>query len=115
MSLVFAAAVAAQSVPFPTYQLGPQTNGTFIVSDGTITTPSGTQINLGIRVRAKAIALNPNTSTHTSAALVMGTSGSNGQVGTKRHRPMVGQTRRMPLSTYLPQSRALVTDPTPGT
>ena len=68
----------AQSVPFPTYQVGPQTNGTFVISDGTVITPSGTQVNLGIRVRAKAIALNP-TGNHTAAVLVMGTSGSNGK------------------------------------
>ena len=68
----------AQSVPFPTYHVGPQTNGTFVVSDGTIITPAGTQVNLGIRVRAKAIALNP-TGNHTAAVLVMGTSGSNGK------------------------------------
>ena len=68
----------AQSVPFPTYQVGPQTNGTFVVGDGTILTPAGTQVNLGIRVRAKAIALNP-TGNHTAAVLVMGTSGSNGK------------------------------------
>ncbi|MGA2351800.1 MAG: bifunctional YncE family protein/alkaline phosphatase family protein [Terracidiphilus sp.] len=68
----------AQSVPFPTYQVGPQTNGTFVVSDGTIIAPAGTQVNLGIRVRAKAIALNP-TGNHTAAVLVMGTSGSNGK------------------------------------
>ena len=47
---------------------GPQTNGTFVVSDGTIITPAGTQVNLGIRVRAKAIALNP-TGNHTAAVL----------------------------------------------
>jgi YVTN family beta-propeller protein len=67
----------AQSVPFPTYQAGPQTNGTFVVSDGTILTPSGTQVDLGIRVRAKAVALNP-TGNHTAAVLTMGTSVSNG-------------------------------------
>jgi YVTN family beta-propeller protein len=61
----------AQSVEFPTYQAGPQTNGTFVVSDGTIITPAGTQINLGIRTRAKAIALNP-TGNHTAAVLQMG-------------------------------------------
>src|ERR1017187_2263988 len=70
-------ALLGQSVPFPTYTVGPQTNGTFVVSDGTIITPAGTQVNLGIRVRAKAIALNP-TGNHTAAVLVMGTSGSNG-------------------------------------
>jgi YVTN family beta-propeller protein len=82
---VFAALLAAglsvpalaQSVPFPTYQVGPQTNGTFVVSDGTILTPAGTTIDLGIRVRAKAVALNP-TGNHTGAVLTMGTSVSNG-------------------------------------
>ena len=68
----------AQSVPFPTYQVGPQTNGTFVASDGTIIAPTGKQVNLGIRVRAKAIALNP-TGNHTAAVMVMGTSGSNGK------------------------------------
>ncbi len=67
----------AQSVPFPTYAVGPQPNGTYVVSDGTIITPAGTQVNLGIRVRAKAIALNP-THNHTAAVLTMGTSVSNG-------------------------------------
>jgi len=61
----------AQSVPFPTYQVGPQTNGTFVASDGTILAPAGTQINLGIRTRAKAIALNP-TGNNTAAVLQMG-------------------------------------------
>jgi YVTN family beta-propeller protein len=68
----------AQSVQFPTYQAGPQTNGSFVVSDGTIITPAGTQVNLGIRVRAKSIALNP-TGNHTAAVMVMGTSGTNGK------------------------------------
>jgi len=36
----------------------------------------GTQVNLGIRVRAKAVALNPKG--HTAAVLTMGTSPSNG-------------------------------------
>jgi YVTN family beta-propeller protein len=63
----------AQSVPFPTYTAGPQTNGTFIAGNGVILTPAGTQLNLGIRVRAKAIALNP-TGNHTAAVLTMGAS-----------------------------------------
>ncbi len=64
--------VGAQSVPFPTYQTGPQANGSFVVSSGQIITPSGIQVDLGIRVRAKAIALNPNAKTHTAAVLTMG-------------------------------------------
>ena len=67
----------AQSVPFPTYTVGPQPDGSYVVSDGTIITPAGTQVDLGIRVRAKAVALNP-TGNHTAAVLTMGTSASNG-------------------------------------
>src|SRR5579862_4170250 len=70
-------AALAQSVPFPTYTVGPQPDGSYVVSDGTIITPAGTQVNLGIRIRAKAVALNP-TGNHTGAVLTMGTSPSNG-------------------------------------
>jgi YVTN family beta-propeller protein len=74
----------AQSVPFPTYSPGENTNAStgptysqplpnpWVVSDGTIITPAGTQVYLGITTRAKAIALNPNTNTHTAAVLQMG-------------------------------------------
>src|ERR1700761_1199085 len=63
----------AQSVPYPTYTPGPQPNGDYVVSDCTIITPAGTQVDLGIRVRAKAVALNP-TGNHTAAVLTMGAS-----------------------------------------
>src|ERR1700729_2839981 len=68
----------AQSVPFPTYTTGAQPNGSWVVSDGQIITPAGTQVNLGIRVRAKAVALNPIAKTHTAAVLTQGTSTSDG-------------------------------------
>ena len=73
----------AQSVRFPTYSPGENTSATtgptyaqplsnpWVVSDGTIITPAGTQVYLGIRTRAKAIALNPNARTHTAAVLQM--------------------------------------------
>jgi len=73
-----AALAAAQSVPYPNYVTGPQSNGSWVVSSGQIITPAGTQVNLGIRVRAKAIALNPRVSTHTAAVLTMGTSTADG-------------------------------------
>jgi YVTN family beta-propeller protein len=73
-----AALAVAQSNPYPTYVTGPQGNGSWVVSSGQVITPAGTQVNLGIRVRAKAIALNPNLSTHTAAVLTMGTSGNDG-------------------------------------
>ena len=82
--LSFAALAAAQSVPYPTYSPGQNVNAStgptysqplsnpWVVSDGAIITPAGTQVYLGITTRAKAIALNPNTSTHTAAVLQMG-------------------------------------------
>jgi len=75
--------VLAQSVPFPTYTPGENTGATtgptyshplsnpWVVSDGAIITPAGTQVYLGTTTRAKAIALNP-TGNHTAAVLQMG-------------------------------------------
>jgi YVTN family beta-propeller protein len=68
----------AQSKEYPTYVAGPQPNGSWVVSSGQVINPAGTQVNLGIRVRAKAIALNPNAKTHTAAVLTLGTSTSDG-------------------------------------
>jgi YVTN family beta-propeller protein len=67
-----APALATPSQPFPTYTTGLQPNGSYVVSDGAVITPSGKQVSLGIRVRAKAIAINPNPQVHTAAVLVMG-------------------------------------------
>ena len=65
---------AAQSKEYPKYVAGPQANGSWVVSSGQVINPAGTQVNLGIRVRAKAIALNPNLKTHTAAVLTLGAS-----------------------------------------
>jgi YVTN family beta-propeller protein len=69
---------AAQSKEYPKYVTGPQPNGSWVVSSGQVINPAGTQVNLGIRVRAKAVALNPNLNTHTAAVLTMGTSTTDG-------------------------------------
>jgi YVTN family beta-propeller protein len=69
---ITAPAFAGSSVPYPTYVTGPQPNGSYVVSDGQIINPAGTQVGLGIRVRAKAIAVNPNHASHTAAVLTMG-------------------------------------------
>ncbi|HEX5229076.1 MAG TPA: YncE family protein, partial [Bryobacteraceae bacterium] len=69
-----AALAVAQSTPFPTYTAGPQPGGSWVVSSGQVITPAGTQVDLGDRVRAKAVALNPNADTHTAAVLTMGAS-----------------------------------------
>jgi YVTN family beta-propeller protein len=65
---------AGQSKEYPTYFTGPQPNGSWVVSSGQVINPAGTQVELGIRVRAKAIALNPNVKSHTAAVLTMGAS-----------------------------------------
>jgi YVTN family beta-propeller protein len=65
---------AAQSKPYPTYVTGAQPNGSFVVGNGQVITPAGTQVDLGIRVRAKAVALNPNRHNHTAAVLTLGAS-----------------------------------------
>jgi YVTN family beta-propeller protein len=65
---------AGQSKEYPTYVTGPQKNGSWVVGDGQIITPTGTQVDLGIRVRAKAIALNPTVHSHTAAVLTLGAS-----------------------------------------
>ena len=62
----------AQSAPFPTYVTGAQPDGSFVVSSGQVITPAGIQVDLGIRVRATAVAVNPNTATHTAAVLTIG-------------------------------------------
>ncbi len=67
-------AFATPSEAFPTYVTGPQAPGTWVVGSGQVITPEGVQVDLGIRVRAKAIAINPNTATHTAAVLTMGAS-----------------------------------------
>jgi len=65
-------ALAAPSQPFPTYETGPLPRGAYVVSTGQIITPAGTQVNLGIRVRAKAVAVNPRKGSRTGAVLTMG-------------------------------------------
>jgi YVTN family beta-propeller protein len=81
--LALSVSALAQSTEFPTYYPGMNQNATtgptytapltdpWVASDGTIITPAGTQVYLGITTRAKAIALNP-TGNGTAAVLQMG-------------------------------------------
>jgi YVTN family beta-propeller protein len=73
-TMLSAPTLFGQSQQFPTYSTGPQSNGSWVVSSGQIITPAGKQVDLGIRVRAKALALNPNKHNHTAAVLTMGAS-----------------------------------------
>jgi YVTN family beta-propeller protein len=71
MAAALSVMALAQSQEFPTYTPGENQNATtgptytaplsnpWVVSDGTIITPAGTQVYLGNTTRAKAIALNP--------------------------------------------------------
>jgi YVTN family beta-propeller protein len=93
-----AALAAGQSVEFPKYFTGPQPNGSWVVSDGQVITPSGTQVNLGIRVRAKAVALNPSLKTHTAAVLTLGTSTSDGNGAVEVFDTLTGAI----LQNYIP-------------
>jgi YVTN family beta-propeller protein len=59
-------------VSSPHRTVGPQSDGSIVVSDNQVLTPAGRLIELGAPVRAKSIALNPNQAAHTAAVLLMG-------------------------------------------
>ncbi len=63
---------ATSDVDSPNRTVGPQRDGSIVVSDNQVLTPAGRLIDLGAPVRAKALALNPNATTHTAAVLLMG-------------------------------------------
>src|ERR1700739_2428051 len=74
------AAMADPSTEFPTYTVGPQANGSYVMSTRPFITPAGTVINLTNNlsgstspVRAKQIALNPVNKNY-AAVLTMGAS-----------------------------------------
>src|SRR5580704_17910327 len=56
----------------PNRTVGPQPDGSVVVSDNQTLTPAGKIIELGSPVRAKALALNPNVRTNSGAVLLMG-------------------------------------------
>jgi len=71
-----AAAIFAQAQPpqaaDPNRTVGPQKDGSIVASDNQTLTPAGKIVDLGSPVRAKSIALNPNSATKTAAVLLMG-------------------------------------------
>jgi YVTN family beta-propeller protein len=64
----------AQNPPVtdPNRTVGPQSDGSIVVSDNQTLTPAGKIVELGSPVRAKSIALNPNGKTTSGAVLLMG-------------------------------------------
>jgi YVTN family beta-propeller protein len=67
-------ALATPSLPYPTYTVGPQADGSIVMSTNQTITPAGMLVKLGTPTRGKAIALNPNASAHNAAVLEMGAS-----------------------------------------
>ena len=55
----------------PNRTVGPQNDGSIVASNNQTLTPAGTIVQLGAPVRAKAIALNPNSNTRSGAVLLM--------------------------------------------
>ena len=51
--------------------VGPQIDGSIVASDNQLLTPAGKVVQLGSPVRAKAVAVNPNSATKTGAVLTM--------------------------------------------
>src|SRR5208283_783948 len=107
LSIVLGMTALAQSNAFPTYPAGPLGPGSWVLGDGAIITPAGTQVILnanessGTGVRAKAIALNPNplaNGHHTAAVLTMGATASFGPV------QVFDVTTGVVLQTYKPFS-----------
>src|ERR1700753_3658496 len=56
----------------PNRTVGPQQDGSFVVSDNQRLTPAGRIIELGTPVQSKAVVINPNRATHSGAVLLMG-------------------------------------------
>jgi len=69
-----APALAQPSSQYPTYSAGPGPNGSWILGNGQVITPAGKQVYLGIKVRAKQVALDPTAGSHDAAVLTMGAS-----------------------------------------
>ncbi len=67
-----APALADPSVEFPNYTVGPQADGSAVASTAQILTPAGQQVDLGIQVRVKAVAVSP--AAPVAAVLTMGNS-----------------------------------------
>ena len=116
----------AQSQEFPTYTPGENANATtgpnypstlsnpWVVSSGQIITPAGISVYLSTTTRAKAVAVNPNSGTHTAAVLQMGAPQSvtvfNTQTGAvvQNYKPFGSKSGSSTGITYTPDGLHLV-------
>lgn len=63
---------AVKTADTPNRTVGPQKDGSIVASNNQTLTPAGQIVQLGSPVRAKAIAINPNSKTASAAVLLMG-------------------------------------------
>src|SRR4051794_32511832 len=71
VSALIATPQAAQNADTPNRTVGPQNDGSVVVSSNQILTPAGQIVQLASPVRAKAIALNPVSKPPSGAVLLM--------------------------------------------
>ena len=113
MALGLSASAFAQSQEFPKYQVGPQANGTYVMSTGQIVSPAGRTTILGSPVRGKAVALNP-TVPNIAAVLTMGAAQAVEVVNTstgkilQNYSPAGDSTGAFTGITYTPDGKKLV-------
>jgi len=74
VTLTLAGPALALAPDASTRVVGPQSDGSYVVSDNQRITPAGKLIDLGSPVRAKAVAINPDARTTTGAVMLMGAS-----------------------------------------
>jgi YVTN family beta-propeller protein len=72
VSALTATPQAVHAVDHTNRTVGPQNDGSIVVSNNQTLTPAGTIVQLGSPVRAKSIAINPNGKTNSGAVLLMG-------------------------------------------
>jgi YVTN family beta-propeller protein len=74
VTLALAGPTLAMAADQSTRTVGPQSDGSYIVSDNQRITPAGKLVDLDSPVRAKSVAVNPNFRTRTAAVMLMGAS-----------------------------------------
>lgn len=74
IALALGGTTLAVAQDLSTRTVGPQSDGSYIVSDNQRITPAGKLVDLGSPVRAKTVAVNPRSQTKTGAVMLMGAS-----------------------------------------
>jgi YVTN family beta-propeller protein len=72
VALALAGTTLAIAADQSTRTVGPQSDGSYVVSDNQRITPAGKLVDLDSPVRAKSVAVNPNFKTKTGAVMLMG-------------------------------------------